>query len=577
MVSAAVHTPSLEVPLSPFTVLIADDNSTNRLVLRAVLEKEGHTVYVACNGQEAVSLFEQHQPDMVLMDVMMPVMDGYEATSRIKIAAGERFVPVIFLTAMADEEALAQCVQCGGDDFLTNPFNPTILKAKIAALERVRQLYTAVQTQKEALASHHQGLQREYAVAEKLFNSILRPGCLDAPHIKYLLSSMAIFNGDLLLAAYQPSGGLHIMLGDFTGHGLPAAVGAIPVSDIFYSMTAKGYAISDIVAEVNSKLKTILPTGIFYAACLLAFDATYSTLTVWNGGIPDILVRRPHGTGLRRLVSRHLPLGVVDNTRLDTSVEMIDVTPGERVYAYTDGVIEASAPCGTLFGQQRLEAYLTQDQALEQGFEAICHGLTAFHAGGPQHDDLTLIEITCDAALAHHTSTPTRISSPARPPGCWQITLEFGPETLRTVDPLPQIMQMLVEIQGLYEHRERLHIILAELFTNALEHGLLGLDSTLKQTPQGFMAYYTAREQALAALEHGRITIALTHTAVGTTGQLTLRIEDSGPGFDYHTCLPTLTHNATPSGRGIPLVRALCQALTYHGSGNCVEAIYVWS
>jgi len=524
-----------------------------------------------------VTLFEQHQPDLVLMDVMMPDMDGYEATSRIKALTRERFVPVIFLTAMTDAQAMVHCVECGGDDFLHKPYKHAILKAKIAALERIRQLYTTLQTQKDALASHHRRLQHEYEVAEKLCSTIVHPGCLDAPHLKHLLSPMAIFNGDLLLAARKPSGGLHIMLGDFTGHGLPAAVGAMPVADIFYAMTAKGYAISDIVAEANQKLKAILPTGIFCAAALLDLDATYSQLTVWNGGLPDVLLRQPAGGPLRRLHSQHLPLGVVHNARLDRSVEVLDLMPGERVYAYTDGVIEASAPTGTMFSQPRLEVYLTQDCAPEQVFETICDGLIAFRAGGPQRDDLTLIEITCDAKLANQASPEATAASVTKAPACWHMALKLDAMTLRTLDPLPQIMQMLMALQGLHAHRERLYIILAELFANALEHGLLGLDSGLKHTPQGFVTYYTAREQSLAALKHGWIKIALTHKAVGTTGQLTLRLEDSGPGFDYQRCWPDLTVNTTHSGRGITLVRALCQALTYYGVGNCVEAVYVWS
>src|SRR3954451_15788701 len=92
---------------------------------------------------------------------------------------------------------------------------------------------------------------------------------------------------------------------------------------IFYAMTAKGYAISDIVAEANQKLKAILPTGVFCAVALLDLDATYSQLTIWNGGLPDVLVRQPSGGTLRRLRSQHLPLGVVDSTRLDRSVEVI--------------------------------------------------------------------------------------------------------------------------------------------------------------------------------------------------------------------------------------------------------------
>ncbi|MGE3539888.1 MAG: SpoIIE family protein phosphatase [Candidatus Tectimicrobiota bacterium] len=576
MASASVSTVLGSSQTVPFTILIADDDRTNRMVLGAMLQKDGHTVCVAEDGKEAVALFADRQPDMVLMDVMMPDMDGYEATRRIKALAGERFVPVIFLTALTDEQALAECVTCGGDDFLTKPYRRVILKAKIDALARVRQLYTALQNQNQALTLHHQHLQREYAVAEKLFRSIVHPGCLDAAHLKYVLSPMAIFNGDLLLVARKPSGGLHILLGDFTGHGLPAAVGAMPTADIFYTMTAKGYAIGDILCEMNQRLKLILPTGVFCAACLMDLDGTYSTLTFWNGGIPDVLLWQPQHGALRRLPSHHLPLGVVDNARLDRSVEMLAVSPGERIYAYTDGVIEVSNPQGELFGQKRLEAYFARGLPPEQMFEALCAGLHAFRAGSPQADDLTLLEITCDACLAEQTSAALMRASVSQPPMPWQMRFTFSAELLRRVDPLPHVLQPLIEFQGLHHHREHLYTILTELFSNALEHGLLGLDSALKQQPQGFVAYYTAREQQLAALTEGSITITLIHTVVDGHGELLCRVEDSGPGFAYDTQTPALAENTAYCGRGIPLVRALCKTLTYRGSGNCAEAIYVW-
>ena len=88
MISAPVIPNDPAASSAPFTVLIADDDRINRMVLHAMLQKDGHTVYVAENGQEAVTLFEQHQPDLVLMDVMMPYMDGYEATSHIKALTG---------------------------------------------------------------------------------------------------------------------------------------------------------------------------------------------------------------------------------------------------------------------------------------------------------------------------------------------------------------------------------------------------------------------------------------------------------------------------------------------------------
>jgi len=107
-------------------ILLVDDDATNRLVLSAYLKKDGYDTVVAENGQQAIDVFVKEQPGMILMDVMMPVMDGYEATTRIKEIA-TRFIPIIFLTAMTDEKALSKCVEVGGDDFLTKPYSRVIL------------------------------------------------------------------------------------------------------------------------------------------------------------------------------------------------------------------------------------------------------------------------------------------------------------------------------------------------------------------------------------------------------------------------------------------------------------------
>jgi CheY-like chemotaxis protein len=556
-------------------MLIVDDDQANQFVLRAMLVKDGHTVLTASNGHEAIDIFRHEQPDIVLMDVMMPDMDGYEATRQIKSCAGSRFVPVLFLTALQNDADLVQCIEAGGDDFLSKPFKRNVLRAKISALERVRQLYSTLQSHSAALASHHERMQREQEVAQSVFARIAHAGCLHAPHIRYLVSPVSIFNGDVLLAAQTPSGGMHVMLGDFTGHGLPAAIGAMPVSDLFYSMTAKGYTLSDIVSEANQKLRQILPTGIFCATGLLSFDAAYRTLAVWNGGLPDVLVYRPDGW-LQSLPSQHVPLGVMDSDRLDTGTTLVEVEPGARVYLFTDGVIEARNPGDEMFGQERLEACLTQPETVAGGFATILAGLTAFRGGAQQDDDLTLIEITCNATVGASAAMQSTTRGAHKPPARWRITLEFGADALRSVDPLPQLMQMLAEIQGLAAHRERLYTILAELFTNAVDHGLLGLDSALKRSPQGFVAYYTQREQRLAALNEGQIRVTLEHVPYAAGGKLTMRIADSGPGFAVPTIPSALVEITTLCGRGIPLVRSLCQELVYSERGNCVQAVYVW-
>jgi len=98
-------------------ILVVDDNEANRKLLGWLLEDDGHDVVEAIHGQDAIDKFPAVQPDLILMDVMMPVVDGFQATSTIKQLLGPRHVPIIFLTALTDEASLAKCLSIGGDDF----------------------------------------------------------------------------------------------------------------------------------------------------------------------------------------------------------------------------------------------------------------------------------------------------------------------------------------------------------------------------------------------------------------------------------------------------------------------------
>ena len=558
-------------------ILIVDDDHTNRMVLTALLKKEGHDVLVAENGQQAVELFESDHPQMVLMDVMMPVMDGYEATQQIKSKSKDRFVPIIFLTALNDENALAKCVECGGDDFLTKPFSRVILKSKLQAMERVSMLYDTVRLQRDELSVHQNRLQHEQEVAERIFSRMVHPGCLDMEIFQYLLSPMSVFNGDILLAAHKPSGGFHILLGDFTGHGLAAAVGAMPVAQIFYGMTTKGHSIGDIVSEINLKLKETLPSDIFLAACMIEIEARSNLVSIWLGGIPDVLVCGVEGDIKQRITSSHLPLGVLENDRLDRSVDIIRADIGDRMYLYSDGVIEASNQDGIMFGQERLENLLNNCGDSATAFDTVIAGLREFRSGNLQSDDTTMIEILCDPEKFKMEEIDQPLIHLNKNPGAWEVSMTLSASSLRGFDPLPPLLQVFMDIQGLYRHREHLYTVLAELYSNALDHGVLSLDSGLKNTPEGFSRYYEIRAERLQSLENGWIKLEMKHRAVEDGGELTMWISDSGDGFDVDAVHSHLNNNKSFSGRGIPLVKSLCKSLEYEKNGTLAQAVFGWS
>ena len=250
------------------TVLIVDDELTNRLILRALLKESGFDSLEAVNGQEAVEIVDAHNVDIVLLDVMMPVMDGYKAAKIIKARSGS-FIPILFLTALSDDKALAECIEAGGDDFLTKPYNHIILHAKIDSMLRIRKLYTQIEKQNEELNRHNARIQQEVNVAKKVFGNLLNHNMRKKnTGLRYSMSPMSVFNGDMILAERNQTDGLDVLISDFTGHGLSAAIGSIPVSDIFYTMTKKGFPCTETLAEANNKLIKLLPTQMFMAAAL---------------------------------------------------------------------------------------------------------------------------------------------------------------------------------------------------------------------------------------------------------------------------------------------------------------------
>lgn len=564
---------SLDAQPEVWSILVADDNQTDRLILQAILAREGHKVLSAEDGVQALEIFERETVDMVLMDALMPNMDGFEAARRIKAMLVDRFVPVIFLTSLTEAPALASCLEAGGDDFLTKPYNKVILQAKLKAFGRVRQLYQTIHRQKAELSYHHERLLHEQDVAKRVFDNIAPNGCLGIPSIRQLLSPLAMFNGDLVMAAYKPSGGIHLMIGDFTGHGLPAAIGGLPASEIFYGMTRKGFSYRDILVEINQRLKSILPTGLFCCAIFMDIDPWSGIVSIWNGGLPEALFYRPGQGVIANIKSRHLPLGILAAERFSTQVDIQEFVLGDRIYLYSDGIIEASNLDGDMFGSERLLQVFESEQETSM-FEQILHRLAEFQGDESQQDDLTLVELTLTSELMNSDD----VIEPQRGfygPMDWSMSYELRAQSLRQFDPLPLLLHVLLETPGLKPHRAALYTVVAELFSNAFEHGVMQLDSSLKSSSKGFSDYYLQRQQRMLELTEGYIKISFHHHPTPDGGRLLIRFEDSGPGFDYRNHSEALTL-ASYCGRGLPLLRSLSSEIRHLGRGNIVEVVFDW-
>jgi len=560
-------------------ILVAEDSDSDRLILQAIVRRLGHEVVTAEDGQQALECFRRERPQIVLLDALMPRMDGREAARRIKALAGEALVPIIFLTSLSDAEELAACLEAGGDDFLSKPYNRTIIEAKINAFNRMRMMHATVQEQRDIIRARNDQLLREQQMARRVFDNVAHSGCLDAPNIRYLLSPLSIFNGDVLFACPKPSGGVHVFLGDFTGHGLPAAIGAMPVAEIFYSMTSKGFAIANILQEINQKLKNILPTGMFCCAIMVDVNPHLREIEVWNGGLPEGYILRNDNTHTV-IESRHLPLGVLPTDRFSAACERFKVSIGERLLFCSDGILEAGNEQGEMFGRHRLEAVLRDKQPPEGVFDALLNAIQAFTGTGLLQDDVTLVELTM-VAETELAEIDRRISSSAQVgPAEWLCEYELKGRTLAQFNPLPLLLHICMEVPGLRPFSGHVYTVLSEMFSNALEHGILRLSSDLKRDAKGFSEYYAERARRLAEPGDAWIRFSLRHVPTAGGGTLTIVCEDSGRGFDYTRVMEEAAAagaSRTYAGRGIALIRQLCTTVRFGGTGNRIAAEFHWS
>lgn len=554
------------------TILIVDDDLTNRLVLRALIGELGFDSIEVENGQEAVDALDQSHIDIILMDVMMPVMNGYESAKIIK-SRQQRFIPIIFLTAMTDENSLAKCIEAGGDDFLTKPYNHVLLTSKINSMLRIAGLYSKIEEKNRKIQESNLQMQQEMYVTKKLFEKITRHDMRgEKTGLKYSMSPMSMFNGDLIVAEQNQTSGLDVLVGDFTGHGLSAAIGAIPVSDVFHSMTQKCFGFSEMLTEINSKLMDLLPTQMFMASAYISVDRSNNVLSVINCGLPDIYLYRDSKI-VKVFKSKNIPLGISSISSTQFDVEMEPLEYGDQLYVATDGIMEATNEKGEMFGLDRLQQTFEINTDPDQLFDSILTAVDRFCAGAAQSDDTTLLELRHQPEVEY----PYEVESDnlCDTPSEWSMQFTIDIAGLRQFDVLPFVMHGVNQLQPLECGRTSMHTVLTEMFANALDHGVLKLDSSMKSTPHGYMEYYQEKQKRLESMQDGHLQISLHHEMnQDGGGRLSMYIVDSGEGYDFDGIDESDKNEF--SGRGLKLISSLCSDMKVLGKGNSIMAYYDW-
>lgn len=236
-------------------------------------------------------------------------------------------------------------------------------------------------------------LEQEEQIARHVFENITATNNNAIAGVEFWCQPMGTFGGDMMLSTVLPSGCIRIILCDFTGHGLPAALGAVPVSSIHSAMAKKGLPLEVLMNELNNKLNELLPTGIFCCIVGLDLDATRTHAHIWNAGLPEVLLVNQSGSITRRIASNHLPLGVVTYDQDEVHCQDITLEQGDTIYVLSDGLSEAENEAGDMFGQQRFEQLLMNETDERGRLIDIRNNVTNFVGKAAATDDVSLIEI----------------------------------------------------------------------------------------------------------------------------------------------------------------------------------------
>ncbi|GKT11574.1 MAG: two-component system, HptB-dependent secretion and biofilm response regulator [Thiomicrorhabdus sp.] len=365
-------------------ILVVDDEVMNRYVLDDLIG-ERYDLQLVASGDACLESVKIRLPELILLDVNMPGINGFEVCKRLKQNAESSSVPVIFLTAQISVEDERKGLELGAVDYITKPFSESILLARIETHLSLSQTH-------HLLEKSNSVLQKERDYIEYIIQSMRQDTRYVADDLETLISPVEESNGDLVLSSRAPNGHRHIMLADFTGHGLTAAIAGPLVNSLFYSQTEQGMPLDQIAEIINAELCCKLPTEIFMAAIFIDWNPKTNQVTICNRGMPPVLHYRQNSC-IGLIGSCSFALGIMDVLDDQCEMDQLSCITGDVLIGYSDGIQEIRSESGELFGDQHIEVLLAEILSTGKKLDSVIESLNQYSAKPYIEDDATLFKL----------------------------------------------------------------------------------------------------------------------------------------------------------------------------------------
>lgn len=553
-------------------ILIVDDDQMLNQLFCSFLGSRGLQTIAAHSIHEAKHLLQTDGGiDLILLDYQLGDGIGIDLLVSNALKNYLNLIPVIMISSNESAEFLEQCFSAGVNDYVIKPVNLSLLALKVEALIKSIDMQRLIQAQKNELENYKIEYEREEQVAKFTYEYLMGQNSQECAGVDVWLKSFAAFSGDITLVKKSRSGNLYFMLADATGHGLSAAITVLPVVTIFNSMVEKGFHIQKIVTEINRKLVTNTPADRFVAATVIEINPFSRECNVWNGGMPPILWIN-NGKIIHQFHSVHMALGIMEEHIFDASIVTFDLPEEGFIFACSDGLIEQENAMGEPFALDRVLNIIEQQPT--HLVEEIAKSL-AIHAGANEYRDDVSISVIRPTqvfnSLVDSLAFVPMAKTTQGSDNCFEWSMKLSGRQLETCEIPPLCNHFLQQVGIDQQLCQKIFTVLAEMISNALDHGVLGLSSSIKEDPDGFMKYFYEREDRLKTLtDKDFIKISMQWLPNEAGGSLALEVEDSGVGY-----MPIEKENKSVplySGRGNSLIKKLSEVVEIISPGNKIRA-----
>ncbi len=371
--------------LSESRVLIVDDAKENIDILVEALRDE-YKLSIALDGAAALRAVEKHPPDLVLLDIMMPGLNGYEVCRQLRAREATREVPVMFLSALEDVKNKAYGFEVGGNDYLTKPFEVLEIKARARSLLKAKAYANAV---REAIA-------RDLRIAREIQMGIL-PADLTAVtkgtglDVHAVIEPARAVGGDLYEVLRVSDRRIMVALGDVSGKGIPAALFMAVAVTVLRTVARQISDPAEILRRLNDELVEQNPRGMFVTLQCLVFDLERRIVSCACAGHHQLVILSPSQAPRWAFPSSGRPVGLMPCNPVES--ETVPLEPGDVFVLFSDGVSEAINPEEGFYGEDRLLTTLRglTDAASAETTKRVLADVRAFAAGAKQSDDITVV------------------------------------------------------------------------------------------------------------------------------------------------------------------------------------------